>query len=33
MCTDVCHANTTEADLMDVVHAFQKVYDNIGELR
>ena len=33
MCTDVCHANTDEADLVDVVAAFEKVYSNISELR
>ncbi len=33
MCTDVCHANTTEDDLMDVVRGFEKVYANIEELR
>jgi hypothetical protein len=32
MCTDVCHAQTTESDLLDVVSAFEKIYDNIGEL-
>jgi len=33
MCTDVCHANTSESDLLDVVQAFEKLYSNIGELR
>jgi dTDP-4-amino-4,6-dideoxygalactose transaminase len=33
MCTDVCHANTTDDDLMDVVRAFEKVYSNISELQ
>lgn len=33
MCTDVIHANTTEADLMDVVRAFEKVYENRYQLR
>jgi hypothetical protein len=33
MCTDVCHANTTERDLDDVVMAFEKVYANLDELR
>ncbi|HEX2721392.1 MAG TPA: DegT/DnrJ/EryC1/StrS family aminotransferase [Gemmatimonadaceae bacterium] len=32
MCTDVCHANTSETDLMDVVRAFEKVYANLREL-
>lgn len=33
MCTDVCHANVSEADLRDVVTAFEKVIGNVGELR
>jgi dTDP-4-amino-4,6-dideoxygalactose transaminase len=33
MCTDVCHAQTTPDDLLDVVAAFEKVYSNIEELR
>lgn len=33
MCTDVCHANTTENDLADVVAAFEKVYSNLSELK
>jgi hypothetical protein len=33
MCTDVCHANAGEADLQDVITAFEKVYSNISELR
>jgi dTDP-4-amino-4,6-dideoxygalactose transaminase len=33
MCTDVCHADIRESDLLDVVHAFEKVYANLGELR
>jgi len=33
MCTDVCHAQITEPDLMDVVSAFEKVYANLDELR
>jgi dTDP-4-amino-4,6-dideoxygalactose transaminase len=33
MCTDVCHAQTTPNDLLDVVAAFEKVYSNIEELR
>ena len=33
MCTDVCHANTTENDLADVVAAFEKVYNNLSELK
>ena len=32
MCTDVCHAQIGDADLVDVVDAFQKVYDNLDEL-
>ena len=33
MCTDVCHANTTDEDLVDVVKAFEKIYENIGALQ
>jgi perosamine synthetase len=33
MCTDVCHANIHESDLLDVVAAFEKIYSNLGELR
>lgn len=33
MCTDVCHADITEADLVDVVAAFEKIFANIGELQ
>ena len=33
MCTDVCHADIRESDLLDVVAAFEKVYANIEELR
>ena len=33
MCTDVCHANIAESDLLDVVSAFEKVYSNLSELR
>lgn len=33
MCTDVCHAQTTEDDLLDVVAAFEKIYSNLSELR
>lgn len=33
MCTDVCHADITEADLLDVVTAIRKVYENVEELR
>jgi dTDP-4-amino-4,6-dideoxygalactose transaminase len=33
MCTDVCHAQTTDDDLMDVVRAFEKIYSNISELK
>jgi dTDP-4-amino-4,6-dideoxygalactose transaminase len=32
MCTDVCHAQVTDDDLMDVVRAFEKIYSNIDEL-
>jgi len=32
MITDVCHANTTEKDLDDVIEAFSKVLGNLGEL-
>ncbi|MDO8502336.1 MAG: DegT/DnrJ/EryC1/StrS family aminotransferase [Gemmatimonadaceae bacterium] len=32
MCTDVIHASMTEADLMDVVTAFEKVYENRYQL-
>jgi len=32
MCTDVCHAQTTDADLLDVVAAFEKIYSNLSEL-
>lgn len=32
MCTDVCHANTAESDLLDVVAAFEKVYSHLAEL-
>jgi len=33
MCTDVCHAQTSESDLVDVVNAFEKIYANLSELR
>jgi dTDP-4-amino-4,6-dideoxygalactose transaminase len=33
MCTDVCHANTSESDLLDVVAAFEKIYANLDELQ
>jgi len=33
MCTDVCHANTTDKDLLDVVSAFEKLYSNLSELK
>ncbi|MEO5588169.1 MAG: DegT/DnrJ/EryC1/StrS family aminotransferase, partial [Gemmatimonadaceae bacterium] len=33
MCTDVCHADITEADLLDVVTAIRKVYGSVDELR
>jgi perosamine synthetase len=33
MCTDVCHANTSESDLLDVVAAFEKIYSNLDGLR
>lgn len=32
MCTDVCHADTTTADLEDVVAAFDKIYDHLSDL-
>jgi Predicted pyridoxal phosphate-dependent enzyme apparently involved in regulation of cell wall biogenesis len=32
MCTDVCHAGSTQADLLDVVMAFEKVLANRNEL-
>ena len=32
MCTDVCHAQISESDLLDVVAAFEKVYANLSEL-
>lgn len=31
--TNVCHANTTRADLDDFVRAFDKVYGNLGALK
>lgn len=33
MCTDVCHANVSQQDLLDVVLAFEKVIGNVGQLR
>ncbi|MEO8576633.1 MAG: DegT/DnrJ/EryC1/StrS family aminotransferase [Gemmatimonadales bacterium] len=33
MCTDVCHADIRESDLLDVVAAFEKVYACLDELR
>ena len=33
MYTSVCHANVSQTDLVDVVDAFNKVMDNVDELR
>jgi len=33
MYTNICHANITNNDLDDVIHAFEKIIDNIQELK
>ncbi|HEX6576633.1 MAG TPA: DegT/DnrJ/EryC1/StrS family aminotransferase [Gemmatimonadaceae bacterium] len=33
MCTDVIHAQVTQDDLEDVIRAFEKIYENLDELR
>jgi perosamine synthetase len=33
MCTDVCHAQVMESDLLDVVAAFEKIFANLDELK
>jgi hypothetical protein len=33
MCTDVCHAQILEPDLLDVVAAFEKIFANLDELK